>query len=400
MGEWFPGAGRSNVALDKGVALVLVKGIPIHLRSSDLFRKLGDMCGLYLGFEAAADLNSVRIKVQVKEEIPKKVVLAFQSQKFEVSVCREDHEAAYGQPVVSGKFGGSEEDLRPQERDQGLPAAVEEALVEEGQVLFVENQVTGLEEMDVIRGPEFSSGQLRAICSIESGDVTGPFCREKLFVGLRLDANDLSIVVPPFSSDQWSVLNRLLISVGVGYSKVVSLRCPSFWASKGLTGLNLVLGPWAFSSFLEESVGKNREESGPFRAGSSGSQEQYCLEYPGSIQSFERSSADSESGADLERIVGTSDLVSGGSAFSSLVPVVEETAILLGLSLQGLVEKGVAAAVATCKEANARQESARARTRKDLELRRLGISDGEEPILKSRTRGQRCGSPIPMVLDV
>ncbi|CAN1227644.1 hypothetical protein LINPERPRIM_LOCUS2847 [Linum perenne] len=150
MGEWFPGAGRSNVSLGKGVTWVLVKGIPIHLRSSDMFRKLGDMCGLYLDFEAAADLNSVRIKVQVKEEIPKKVVLAFQSQKFEVSLCREDQEAACGQSVVTGEDGGSKEDPLPQGRVQGLPAVMGEALVDEGKVLIARNQVAEIEELDVI----------------------------------------------------------------------------------------------------------------------------------------------------------------------------------------------------------------------------------------------------------
>ncbi|CAN1132747.1 hypothetical protein LINPERPRIM_LOCUS30244 [Linum perenne] len=43
--RWTEGAGRSACLENQGLAWILVKGIPLHLRSMELFRSLGDCCG-------------------------------------------------------------------------------------------------------------------------------------------------------------------------------------------------------------------------------------------------------------------------------------------------------------------------------------------------------------------
>ncbi|CAN1823890.1 hypothetical protein LINPERHAP1_LOCUS30563 [Linum perenne] len=43
--RWIPVAGRSGVLLSDDVVWVTFRGIPLHLRSTALFRQLGDICG-------------------------------------------------------------------------------------------------------------------------------------------------------------------------------------------------------------------------------------------------------------------------------------------------------------------------------------------------------------------
>ncbi|CAN0885097.1 hypothetical protein LINGRAHAP2_LOCUS15022 [Linum grandiflorum] len=48
---WIKEVGRSNVLLDSDVAWIIVCGIPLHLRSIDLFWQMGNICGGFLGSE-------------------------------------------------------------------------------------------------------------------------------------------------------------------------------------------------------------------------------------------------------------------------------------------------------------------------------------------------------------
>ncbi|CAN1776794.1 hypothetical protein LINPERHAP1_LOCUS13760 [Linum perenne] len=65
-----PEAGRSNVLSRDNVKWIEINGIPLHLRSSDLFRHLGDFCGTFLGFELTSSLSYVRIKIKLKGDLP------------------------------------------------------------------------------------------------------------------------------------------------------------------------------------------------------------------------------------------------------------------------------------------------------------------------------------------
>ncbi|CAN1179378.1 hypothetical protein LINPERHAP2_LOCUS34158 [Linum perenne] len=67
--KWIPEAGRSKVLLNDNELWVLINGIPLHLRSADLFRQLGLVCGEFLGFEERSSLSSVRIKIKPKGSV-------------------------------------------------------------------------------------------------------------------------------------------------------------------------------------------------------------------------------------------------------------------------------------------------------------------------------------------
>ncbi|CAN1191805.1 hypothetical protein LINPERHAP2_LOCUS41222 [Linum perenne] len=84
--SWIPNAGRSRVLLDDDIVLVTIRGIPIHLRSPDLFRQLGDICGSFLSFKDAGSLSSVRLKIKLKGSIPDEIPITFRGFSFPLKV--------------------------------------------------------------------------------------------------------------------------------------------------------------------------------------------------------------------------------------------------------------------------------------------------------------------------
>ncbi|CAN1168538.1 hypothetical protein LINPERPRIM_LOCUS19257 [Linum perenne] len=86
---WIKDAGRSVVSLEHGCAWFVASGIPIHLRSTDLFQKLGGFCGDFLGYELTSDLNSIRIKIRASHEVPDKVLLWLGEESFSVALRAE-----------------------------------------------------------------------------------------------------------------------------------------------------------------------------------------------------------------------------------------------------------------------------------------------------------------------
>ncbi|CAN1158043.1 hypothetical protein LINPERHAP2_LOCUS21910 [Linum perenne] len=84
MDTWIKMAGRSNVTLESGFAWVTARGIPLHLRSPDLFRQLGDFCGGFLCAEDGLNLSSIRLKVKVGGVIPDEVPLCHGCEVFPI----------------------------------------------------------------------------------------------------------------------------------------------------------------------------------------------------------------------------------------------------------------------------------------------------------------------------
>ncbi|CAN1143919.1 hypothetical protein LINPERHAP1_LOCUS23803 [Linum perenne] len=80
--KWITEVGRSNVLSRDNVIWASINGIPLHLRSSDLFRHLGDYCGTFLGFELTGSLSSVRIKIKLKGDLPESIPVNFGDQFF------------------------------------------------------------------------------------------------------------------------------------------------------------------------------------------------------------------------------------------------------------------------------------------------------------------------------
>ncbi|CAN1838944.1 Putative ribonuclease H protein At1g65750 [Linum perenne] len=91
---WTVGAGRSTLLRKQGAAWIIVRGIPLHLRSVNLFRSLGDRCGGFVDFDdSRCSLNAVRIKVSSVKVLPEELVLRHQGVLFSVKVSDETMEA-------------------------------------------------------------------------------------------------------------------------------------------------------------------------------------------------------------------------------------------------------------------------------------------------------------------
>ncbi|CAN1122663.1 hypothetical protein LINPERHAP1_LOCUS6750 [Linum perenne] len=88
MDKWIPEAGSSNVLGNQGVIWITINGIPLHLRSTDLFRHLGEFCGSFLGYELTGSLSSVRIKVLPRGEFPDSIPICSGNSIFHVRVSR------------------------------------------------------------------------------------------------------------------------------------------------------------------------------------------------------------------------------------------------------------------------------------------------------------------------
>ncbi|CAN1187278.1 hypothetical protein LINPERHAP1_LOCUS1538, partial [Linum perenne] len=86
LNRWIPEAGRSGVLLSNDVVWATIRGIPLHLRTSDLFRQLGDVCGRFLNFEKGDSLSSVRICFKLKGGIPEEIPIYHEGFVFPVKV--------------------------------------------------------------------------------------------------------------------------------------------------------------------------------------------------------------------------------------------------------------------------------------------------------------------------
>ncbi|CAN1744135.1 hypothetical protein LINPERHAP1_LOCUS2017 [Linum perenne] len=59
--KWIPEAGRSKVLEEENIQWITIRGIPAHFRSSDLFRRVGMICGVFLGYEALTIQQSLPV---------------------------------------------------------------------------------------------------------------------------------------------------------------------------------------------------------------------------------------------------------------------------------------------------------------------------------------------------
>ncbi|CAN1236928.1 hypothetical protein LINGRAPRIM_LOCUS1780 [Linum grandiflorum] len=88
--RWMSMAGISKVKAEAGIVWVRFDGIPLHLRSSALFRHLGDLCGGFLdSSEKGCSLNSIRIQVRAAAAIPKSIPILFEDSRFMLTAMVE-----------------------------------------------------------------------------------------------------------------------------------------------------------------------------------------------------------------------------------------------------------------------------------------------------------------------
>ncbi|CAN1842098.1 hypothetical protein LINPERHAP1_LOCUS36738 [Linum perenne] len=89
LGPWMKMARRSRVAWDSNVVWVTVRGIPLHLRSLALAESVGEVCGDFLDTAGGSDLSSLRVKVRIRDGLPKVIPISAGGEVFPVSVVPE-----------------------------------------------------------------------------------------------------------------------------------------------------------------------------------------------------------------------------------------------------------------------------------------------------------------------
>ncbi|CAN0885609.1 hypothetical protein LINGRAHAP2_LOCUS15164 [Linum grandiflorum] len=67
----------------------LSTGIPLHLRSKDLFRSVGNFCGQFLCSDEGRNLDYVRIKIRAKAVIPEEIPLWHGEMVFPIRISLE-----------------------------------------------------------------------------------------------------------------------------------------------------------------------------------------------------------------------------------------------------------------------------------------------------------------------
>ncbi|CAN1179869.1 hypothetical protein LINPERHAP2_LOCUS34446 [Linum perenne] len=100
--KWIPEAGLSNVLLKEGVIWITIRGIPIHLRSSDLFRQLGAECGEFMGYEICSSLSSVRLRIKPSTSLPNEILVKSGDSSFTVRVIPDQSDFSPPHDTSSG----------------------------------------------------------------------------------------------------------------------------------------------------------------------------------------------------------------------------------------------------------------------------------------------------------
>ncbi|CAN0862012.1 hypothetical protein LINGRAHAP2_LOCUS8364 [Linum grandiflorum] len=86
MDRWIEEAGRLDVMANFEVAWIRVRGIPLHLRSKQLYESIGDFCGGFLGSDEGTSLSHVRIKVRTTTTISDEIPLCFELDVYPIRV--------------------------------------------------------------------------------------------------------------------------------------------------------------------------------------------------------------------------------------------------------------------------------------------------------------------------
>ncbi|CAN1156148.1 hypothetical protein LINPERPRIM_LOCUS20029 [Linum perenne] len=437
--RWIPMAGRSSVLADYDTVWITARGIPLHLRSTALFEKLGNWCGGFLGFEEGASVSEVRLKVKIWSSCPDEVPVVFEDVVYPIrfsvaTLPKISIHGACSSFMRSWKAKGVArgESLRLKGTTSTLPEVFAEILPADqpsssGGVFFSDDESVpvlgghgpqGSEVHNEVRGSEDGISSFSPLCC-DGEKVSSVWSAQTPFVGLKLTVTNELMVCPTMSS--FDVNSWFLSHMGDGASLSPwglsfdsRLLRPMFQEASdlGLTlGPNVTDGPgfnffWTsdFNSPVknairlawkgpEVSVGSgwkgDHRSSLPetFLANSFVSCSPVCPSpVPLSPPSFlpdvsqARSSVDPEIDEDL-----FSDLLSAS---------MEEVSGLLGLQSEGSFADGSREAVEVCKEMLLRRAiPSLPSSHAERELRKLGaVPEAVMPYLSSPRpkRKERC----------
>ncbi|CAN0875282.1 hypothetical protein LINGRAHAP2_LOCUS10736 [Linum grandiflorum] len=92
---WIPEAGCSNVLGKHRLAWIRAFGIPLHLRSCELFQLIEDFCGRFIEVDISNWFaDGIRIKIFVEDDIPDEVNVRFQNTIFPIAITIEPSPSA------------------------------------------------------------------------------------------------------------------------------------------------------------------------------------------------------------------------------------------------------------------------------------------------------------------
>ncbi|CAN1120432.1 hypothetical protein LINPERHAP2_LOCUS191 [Linum perenne] len=404
--EWIKMAGRSCVSLDSDIAWVVVRGIPLHLKSNNLIMSVGEACGDFLASSEGVDLTSARIKIKVRGELPEEILIAAGSEVFPVRVefesgapvsahwTRESlHLARKGkktitreclrtQPSSSSVAGGSEEKMSgedggslgstgPEFLDIGAPHSAETELELIHSSSAVNSNSLSIAESFCL--PRVDSGHSLSVCH-EVGTFTGlRLSTEGFFLGeLKLQLNNL-----PHSS---------FVSVGPNLTEFMgSSRVEAQFKWFGQVKLAFS-GSWSGPRL--SFVGEQMVPSQPFMSSVVGSLESSVIPPMEFTALIEEEFGGAEECLD---VCGTSS----AQEDSLLCEAVSKVASVIGLEAGGSLLRGEDFAIKLGKEVSRRRTPAVRRSRTERELRRLGPSPDTSTDSRRQKRNERCVSPNP-----
>ncbi|CAN1184318.1 hypothetical protein LINPERPRIM_LOCUS8376 [Linum perenne] len=87
---WTREAGRTRFEQKHEAGWIVANGIPLHIRSPELFRQVGERCGGFVEFDVqGCPLSSVRVKVADLRVLPEVVEVQFRDEVFAIRITRE-----------------------------------------------------------------------------------------------------------------------------------------------------------------------------------------------------------------------------------------------------------------------------------------------------------------------
>ncbi|CAN1166048.1 hypothetical protein LINPERHAP2_LOCUS26512 [Linum perenne] len=381
--KWIPEAGCSRVLVGENVEWITIRGIPIHLRSSDLFRQIGSVCGVFLGFEVCTSLSSVRIKIRRAGSIPEVVPICFEGVSFMLNVTTDrgnfhQKEASQalcstGKAVLSPLPPSRFEDPSTIEfgssSSSAPPSPVSSDLLSPASLFVDRTPPTASTETSSEGTPGTSSEvaiptqRMENVVEVSDCADMGPRqCTQ--YVGLKLERGDNLWIVSTTTP-----LVRLLSGLNQhGFGLKVSMSpLPRYWAE---------LAP-DFSKFqldlASSPTGYSPNDSSTITIGANLTTNEcgfgFITSAPHYQSSCPRSSPTTSPPARSDVSLSSSEVdTSSESILLSLA--VKEASALFGLELEGSRNLGMEAAINSCPDISPRSS----RSRKDMEWHRLACS--------------------------
>ncbi|CAN0904415.1 hypothetical protein LINGRAHAP2_LOCUS23081 [Linum grandiflorum] len=390
--QWIKGAGRSSVAFVDEVVWIQIRGIPLHLRSPDLFKQLGNRCGQFLDFEEMASLSMVRIKIKMVGAIPEIIPLFFEQDIFPVIVSPEE--------VIPFPSNGDRTSFFNKWNSKGKSAAVE------SRAALIRGCSPDCSFMAGTSSPVMAERRV-----VVGGGREYPEKEQlwDMFFGQKGQDNERKFQESESCEETSYFVDSQLVPndmVGFQIGKTLSKKEKVIWANLNLVGwlrkrrdvqilFSLCLGPT--SIFLKGPVSR------PLFPSFTG------LELEGGLSicgpdSFSSNSEESEA-ASLGSTVFSTSISSGvipneqsGDSELDLFQAVEKVVEVIGLSFQGSRVRGSEMALDTCLEVCKRKGSSAGWSRTEMEMHRLGIDLDQVDLVPRRARRERLKTVMPLLV--